>query len=492
MTTTTPATAKRAALYLRQSKADDEGIERQHARAAALADARGWSVVDTFIDNDVSASKPRGSETAWGKLLAGSHLIDVVVAVDLDRIARSTRDLNTLIDNGLALVTVDGEIDLASADGELRASVLASVARFEVRRKSERQLRASDQRAAKGRPTARPGYGYLRVDGRDVVVPEQADVIREAARRVLEGESMRSVSADLNRRQVPSPRSVERARVAPDAADAFPIRWQGVTLRQMLRRPSLAGLRTHRGTIVGSFDPGWHPAILDADTHDRLIALFDDPTRASSSRVGHPPRHLLSGLAWCGRCGETLGGRMIRLSPWTPKPGQTSKPTKAAYACQECHKVRRLQEPVDSLVTEALLRRLEREDAADLLTIGDPAKARELREQIAAVTARLSTAADLFAAGTIDGDQLARITASGRSEREQLEAGLSAALPPALPSDAVGPDVREAWERYDVERRRLILSTVMRVTIMPTGPGSSFDPELIRIDWLAAPQTSKA
>lgn len=481
--TQTETRRKRAALYLRQSKADDEGIERQQQRTTALANARGWDIEQVFIDNDVSASKARNADTAWGKLLAASGEVDVVVAVDLDRIARSTRDLNTLIDHGLAIVTVDGEIDLASADGELRASVLASVARFEVRRKAERQRRASDQRAAKGRPTARPGYGYLRVDGRDVVVPEEADVIREVARRVLDGESMRSVSADLNRRGVPSPRTVERARAAPDATVA-PIRWQGVTLRQMLRRSSLAGLRTHRGKVVGSFDPEWHPAILDADTHDRLVALFDDPTRASSSRAGHPPRHLLSGIAWCGRCGDTLGGRMIRLSPWTPKPGQKSKPTKAAYACQQCHKVRRLQEPVDALVTEALLRRLERDDAADLLTSGDPEAARELRGQIAAVTARLASAADLFAAGTIDGDQLARITATGRAEREQHEARLAAALPPAMPSDAVGPGVRAAWERYDVERRRLILSTVMRVTIMPSGPGSSFDPELIRIDWL--------
>jgi DNA invertase Pin-like site-specific DNA recombinase len=475
---------KRAALYLRQSKADDEGIERQQQRATALADARGWKIEHVFIDNDVSASKARSDQTAWGRLLAASDAIDVVVSVDLDRIVRSTRDLNTLIEHRLALVTVDGEIDLASADGELRASVLASVARFEVRRKAERQRRASDQRAAKGRPTARPGYGYRRVDGRDVVVPEHAAVIREAARRVLDGESMRSVSADLNRRGVPSPRTVERARISADDAGLAPISWQGVTLRQMLRRPSLAGLRTHRGVVVGAFDPEWHPAILDADTHDRLIALFDDPTRASSSRVGHPPRHLLSGIAWCGRCGETLGGRMMRLAGWTPKPGQGSKPTKPAYACRACMKVRRLQEPVDVLVTEALLRRLEREDAADLFTTGDPATARELRAQIEAVTARLATAADLFAAGTIDGDQLARITAGGRAEREQLEAGLSAALPPALPSDAVGPGVRAAWERYDVERRRLILSTVARVTIMPSRPGRSFDPELIRIEWL--------
>ena len=147
--------------------------------------------------------------------------------------------------------------------------------------------------------------------------------------------------------------------------------------------------------------------------------------------------------------------------------------------------MRRLQEPVDALVTETVLRRLERDDAVDLLTTGDPDAVTELRAQIAAATARLSTAADMFAAGTIDGEQLARITAAGRAEREQLEGRLSAALPPALPADAVGPDVREAWDRYDVERRRLIISTLACITIMPSGPGRAFDPELVRIEWLS-------
>lgn len=137
-----------AALYLRQSKGDDEGIDRQRERTTALASARGWDVAEIYVDNDVSESKSRSTANAWGRMLQAADRIDVVVAVDLDRIARSTRDLNTLIDHGLALVTVDGEIDLSTADGEFRATMLASIARFEVRRKGERQRRASDQHAA--------------------------------------------------------------------------------------------------------------------------------------------------------------------------------------------------------------------------------------------------------------------------------------------------------------------------------------------------------
>lgn len=112
-------------------------------------------------------------------MLAASDQLDVVIGVDLDRVVRSTRDLNTLIDHGLALVTLDGEIDLTTADGEFRASMLAAIARFEVRRNGERQTRPtrSALRAAKdgGVPKGVRLKGYT-TDGR--IVPQEATTVR--------------------------------------------------------------------------------------------------------------------------------------------------------------------------------------------------------------------------------------------------------------------------------------------------------------------------
>lgn len=448
------------------------GVERQVDECRALAADRGVDVLDEVVDNDLSATTGKrrpGFERVLGMIRASA--VDTVVVWHTDRLYRMPRDLEPIIDlaegRRLRFLTVEAsEIDLNTPAGRMAARILAAVSANEVEHKAQRQRSAADQRAAQGKPTSRPGYGYRREGERDVIDPDEAQVIRDAARRVLNAESLRSISADLNARRVPSPAG------AP---------WQGPTLRQLLSRPSLAGIRTHRGKVVGEFDPEWHPAILDRDTHDRLVALFNDPTRAVG--IGHPAKHLLSGIAICGRC----GGRMKRLPPWKPKPGQKSKPTKAAYACGECHRVRRLQEPVDALVTEVLLRFLERDDVAELFAHkGDPAAVKDARDAIAAINARLASAADLFADGQIDADQLQRITAKGRTDRERLEDALSAALPPVLPREAVGSQARAAWASYDVERRRAILTAVMRVTIQPGGVGQhTFDPELIRIEWLS-------
>lgn len=173
---------------------------------------------------------------------------------------------------------------------------------------------------------------------------------------------------------------------------------------------------------------------------------------------------------------------MKRLPPWQPKPGQKSKPTAAAYACGDCHRVRRKQDVVDEVVTEAVLRRLQRPDAAAAFNRGDDDTVTEARAALAAIDARLATAADAFAEAAIDGVQLRRITERLRSDRERHEAALRSALPTAVPIDLLGSHAREAWANASIDVRRTVVDTLFSVTILPTTPGTTFDPRTIAIE----------
>jgi DNA invertase Pin-like site-specific DNA recombinase len=449
------------------------GVERQTEECRALAATSGVSVVEELVDNDLSATTGKrrpGYERVLELIRTGE--VDTVVVWHTDRLYRLPRDLEPIIDlaegRRLRFMTVtSSEIDLNTSAGRMAARILAAVSAQEVEHKAERQRSASDQRAARGELTAKPGFGYRRVSGRDQIDAGEAGVVVECAQRLLSGESLRAVAADLNARGVASPAG------AP---------WQSATLRQMIRRPSLAGRRTHRGVVVGEFNAELHPAILDVDTHERLVALFDDPTRKVSPG-GRTPRHLMSGLAVCGRC----GGSMKRLAGWAPKEGPKTKVVKPAYACTECFKVRRLQEPVDELVTEVVLRRLERPDAAELFSRGDAGAARDAREAIAAVDARLATAADHFADGVLTGDQLKRITEKLRVERSRLDGVLTASLPAAVPVAAVGDRARSTWAGMHIDSRRALIGALVRVVILPVGASgrSAFDPAGVRFEWIA-------
>lgn len=480
-----------AASYARISqKVERDKVTDQHAQNAEHAKARGYRIVAKFTDDGITGLGIKERPGFESMLLAADRGdFKVIIATEEERLARNVEEKLELHaaceDFNIVFDTIrDGYVDPSTDSGEFMSTVRAAVGKIESRRKARRQRDTSDVRAAEGLPTARPGYGYRREDGRDVVVEAEAVVIREAARRVLAGDSLRGIATDLNRRGIPSPRTAELVHKAHRDKTEYPdpIPWQGITLRQLIRRPSLAGLRTHRGKVVGTFNPEMHPAILDEGTHARLEALLTDPNRAQGTG-GRTPVHLLSGLAVCGRCGDSLGGRMKRIPGWTPKPGSKSKAVKAAYACGTCHKVRRIQEPVDEFVTENILQRLEQPDAAQLFSRGDEGAAQQARDAMEVIDARLATAADQFAEGVLTGDQLRRITERLRADRAAHERTVAESMPARVPVDVVGPLARQTWAGLHIDNRRAIIDALAVVVIEPQGSGRAFDPDLVRIVW---------
>src|SRR5207237_1423367 len=159
----------------------------------------------------------------------------------------------------------------------------------------------------------------------------EATLIKEAARRVLAGESVRRIVLDWNARGVtPADDSLRCTKcgtriarehaMAPSLTDNQALtpsvrrrlraaithrqscnggtfvepRWVVTSLRSMLAGARLAGLRVHEGEVVG--EAAW-PPILDRQTHEQLVAVLGDPRRGC--KRGRPPLHLLAGMLRC-------------------------------------------------------------------------------------------------------------------------------------------------------------------------------------------------
>src|SRR5699024_6099382 len=156
-------TGRRAGIYARISKDDGSalGVGRQVADCTAEAERRGWTVVDQYIDNNVSASKSK-PRPEYTRMIEDAERgrIDAVVVWDVDRLTRKPAELETFIDladrHGLALASVGGEIDLANAHGRLPARIKGSVARHEAEQMGRRIARKAEQTARDGLSTAAP------------------------------------------------------------------------------------------------------------------------------------------------------------------------------------------------------------------------------------------------------------------------------------------------------------------------------------------------
>ena len=203
-------------------------------------------VADRYVDADVSAySGKRRPE--YQRLLAdieGGH-IDAVVVWAVDRLVRQPRELEHFLDvcdaAGLAnLASVTGDLDLAIHDGRLMARILGAFARKESDDKSRRIRRKARELAEAGKVGGGGTRPYGFEADRTTICESEASVIREAAQRVVAGESIRSIVADLNDRCIPTVMGGE---------------WKTPNLRRIVSSPRTSGQREHQGVIVA--DAEW-------------------------------------------------------------------------------------------------------------------------------------------------------------------------------------------------------------------------------------------
>lgn len=465
----------RAALYTRISRDPTNqglGVDRQYEDGQLTAARHGWQVVGEYRDNDRSASngKPRPEfEKMIRDFQAGQF--EAVIVWNADRLTRDVIEGEKIIElaerRGLRLASVAGETDLATADGRTMFRIKVAMSKAETERSSERIKRQRDQAAREGRPHGMVAYGYRREDvkddkgrvlyARDVIDEAEADVIREVARRLLAGESLRSVTRAMNDQGSTSPRGIP---------------WSSTTLRQVMLRDRNAGLRRHRGKVVGRGD--WEP-ILDEGTHDRVKASLTDPARTTGAgNKGATRKHLLSGLLRCGRCD---GG--MRVIPGGVHDG---KKFAAKYQCKECFRVARRKDLVEDVVTAVVIERLAQPDAITALATGRPERAAELRNMIDAANARLDIAADGFADGTLSAEQLRRIGAKLRPQIDEWRVEMASCAPHDGILDVAGPEAADRWHAAPLDVQRTIIDLLMTVTVLPVGPGRRFDPDDVRTE----------
>jgi len=457
-----------AAIYARISE-DREGralgVGRQVGDCRALIERRGWTVAGEYTDNDLSAYTGR-VRPAYRRLLddVRSSRVEAIVAWHPDRLHRSPRELEEFIEivegAGIPVETVTaGDIDLTTPSGRVVARTLGAMARYESEHKSERIRRKHAELAAAGRPVGGGTRPFGFEADRVTVRADEATLIREAAGRVLAGDSLRGICADWNRRGI----------VTPTGG-----RWMQQPLRRLLMSPRIAGWREHAGAMVAR--AVW-PAIIDRDTLDRLRAVLSDPRRRKAAIV--PRAYLLSGFLRCGLCDKPLRAR--------PRGDKVRR-----YVCASgpmfagCGKVAILAEPLEDQVTAEVIRAIDSPELAALRgreATEDADILARIREDEAALEQlardhyvdRVIGRAEFVAARTALDDRLSRSRTSLADRARDVLSG------------TVSSGLAAEWRTLDLDRRRAIIDAVIESITMGAGRRglNRYDPSRVSIAWRA-------
>jgi site-specific DNA recombinase len=302
--------SSRAATYSRQShtKIGSESLERQVESCRDAADRAGVEIVTELVEPASTSgyanrgrNRPRFRELIN---LVDRGEVDCVVVYMVDRLGRGGGIGFAPLFEVAERRGLDLNHFVLTADGgwvqEVMLGIRASLDREESRKLSDRMLAIRQREAEQGKPRrgSRRPFGY-EADG-VTVNEDEAELIRDAAKRAIAGESLRSICQSWNDAGIKSSTGSQ---------------WSISVLSGILRSPRIRGQRAHHGQVVG---PAQWLALID----DELAAQLDDalaPRRAG----GMPRTYLLSGgLLRCGECGTPMrsharagGGRTY----WCPK-----------------------------------------------------------------------------------------------------------------------------------------------------------------------------
>ena len=491
-----------ADLYMRLSDARlEEALDGREAKLRAMAAELGWTVHRVITENDLTSGNADGSlrpasafkrqkitlpdgsiglrtvrpgfRSMLNDLTSGRA--DAILAEDLDRLLRQPRDGEDLLDavelsrasarslSG-SLTLTDGGTDAERFTARIMAAVANKFSADTARRVAAARERLTGQSWHGGQ---RP-YGYRhdpdapKYHKRLFVNEDEAAVFKAAADILDRDISLRAIARDLRDQGVPA---------------ATGVQWAASTLRDVLLKPTVAGLAAYKGELR----PGPWPAILERDVWERLRDKLTDPGRQTNK--ANAPRWLVSKFARCGVCGCTL-----HVTAGGQRP--------PAYSGDECNHVSRNARFVDDYIARIVVARLSQPDAADLLrppprpgvdTVKLRAEARKLR-------ARKAAQVRLHAAGDLDDADLAAGLREFRTRLVKIDAQLAASDQPDPLAEFRDNPAAVVWESLTLPRKRAVAQVLIEsITILPTRKGRrAFDPDSVAVTWRGQGASSAA
>ncbi|MDQ0869067.1 site-specific DNA recombinase [Arthrobacter sp. V1I9] len=475
--------SQRIAIYARISRdrvGAGLGVARQIEDCLKLVQQLGGEVTATYEDNDISAysGKHRPGYQALLKSMRNRE-IDAVVVWHGDRLHRSMGELEEYgaVSENIPTYTVrSGPIDFTTPTGRLIARQLGAVASYHVEHSIEQLQAKKLQSARAGLPSGgNRAYGWNQ-DGM-TLNEDEAPVVKEIVQRFINGDSWRSIAMDLNERGIPTAKGDK---------------WAAINVSNVAKLKRHYGIRQHNGQ---EYKAAWTPLLSHEIWEDLQLAIKRG--QAVFGKRSYARKHLLTGFIFCGVCGNKMSIINAQKRDGSYSPAFNCR--KKDHRGQEvgCGKVKRKKDPVEDLVIDCIMYRLDTPELSELLA-GDESATPALKQLMRdheLQTQRLQEILALYSTGDMDFSEYKTAKASAQARLETLGLELERQTSKrAIANIPAGQTVREAWEKSDLMwKRQLVDALIEKVLIYPKQPGDGkakykqwiFNPDRVEIIWKA-------
>src|SRR3989441_5044111 len=456
----------RAVGYFRDTKS--RTLAEQSESFLEFCNSSGFEAAATFLDPGSRPEAPGFRQMLEFVRLQSPHGFLLVAVCDLMSLGsgptEAVRRYFQLASLGVPIISLNDEADLST-----------DLIRIWSRNRGngsvgERVEAAMRQKAVRGEVLGRPPYGYrVGMRRRLVIVPIEGSVVRYIFRLYLkDGLGIRRIARRLNDEQF-------RTRKGG--------LWSMVTVRDILRNRAYVGTYSRFGVRV----PASHSAIISQEDFQRVQERLDQRRPVSEARRMSP--FLLSGITYCGYCGNKMIG-VTRKQRWQRRSdGMTRTAQYRYYQCESrtnrslCdYHTRRAQELEEEVRRNLKLGGSRTKTAGNgALAVGEAeAQIRRLRDKAKRLDRRLEEYLESAVSGRMKQDKLRSLGLIVAGEQLQLEERLveshklaelqASQVERRRQRDNVLQRLRENWSALAFgERRDLIRAVLDRVVVKDDG-----------------------
>ena len=292
---------RECALYSRVSTEDQarEGfsLSEQKARLEAFCNYFGYNIKEYYEDAGISA-KTGNYRPEFERMLEDGRQgkINMIVALKLDRITRSNKDWEELMEYsdkyGVAIALVDDNLDTTTANGKMVSRIMVSVSQNEIERTSERTKIGLDGAIKDGHIPHRAPLGYKHVDKKLVVDHTTKDVVIRIFELCHSGMSYQKISSLFNKEKVLGKKN-----------------WRDSSIFTILQNEVYKGDFVHGKRTK---KPRYYHDVVEPIVSKELWEECQDQKKRNAKSYQRTLTYLFLQKVKCPKCNRILGGKATK------------------------------------------------------------------------------------------------------------------------------------------------------------------------------------
>lgn len=319
----------RVAAYCRVSTDKEDQTNSFHSQRQYFRDCidrnPDWVLEQIYADEGISGTSTRKRE-AFNRMIADARAgkLDLILTKEVSRFARNTLDTleytRELRKLGVGVIFLLDNINTLDQDGELRLTIMSSIAQEESRKTSERVKWGQTRRMEQGVVFGGSLLGYRVHDGTIEIEPEEAKLVQYVFQQYLvEGKGSSVIARELRETGIKS----RFGRCDWSAGTVLKIlkneKYCGDLLQKKTYTPDYLShaKKTNRGQERKILIRDHHEPIIDRKTWNDVQSEIQQRRKGSKNSCITSGGLPLSGKIWCGRCGTQFTARQKKSGSQT-------------------------------------------------------------------------------------------------------------------------------------------------------------------------------